>query len=156
MLRTLFDGLRAPLWPLQRELDVLLALHRLYALRDDERHRLEADVGDAPRVDVPPLILLPLFENALTHGGEGAPMRLAARAADGELVVELWNAGEPGPRREAGTGITTTERRLALAYGPAATVAVEARERDGVAGTGARLTLPLTNRTISLPPVMSP
>lgn len=109
MLRTLFEGIRVPFWPLSRELDVLLALQRLYALRDDERYALVAELmalgaahetsepasdptGEGARtvsaLPVPPLVLLPLFENALTHGGAGAPSasasrRLTARCACG-------------------------------------------------------------------------
>ena len=164
MLRTLFDGIRTPLWPLSREVEVLLALHALYALRDDERYVLDArmdaldaldteDTEDAPLMpELPPLVLLPLFENALKHGAQGAPLVLritresAGPANSHALLVSLWNAGEFAGRRAGGTGIETVQRRLALAYGDAASLTVEPCVRDGVAGTATRVTLPCRPR----------
>lgn len=138
MLRTLFDGIRTPLWPLAREVEVLLALQRMYALRDDERYRLDADLSAlhaADMVEVPPLVLLPLFENALTHGAPGAPMSLGLAVTEGALEVTLWNAGAYRGRREGGTGIDTAERRLRIAFREAAQLSVATEPRDGVAGT---------------------
>lgn len=168
MLRTLFEGIRVPFWPLSRELDVLLALQRLYALRDDERYALVAELmalgaahetsepasdptGEGARtvsaLPVPPLVLLPLFENALTHGGAGAPLRLSVTAADGTLRVRLWNAGAFAGMRAGGTGIETVERRLALAYGSRASLQVMPEAWEGVAGTATVVTLPLAKTT---------
>lgn len=149
MLRTLFDGIRTPLWPIAREVEVLLALQRLYALRDDERYRLESDLTalpSAPMFDVPPLVLLPLFENALTHGTSGGPMTLRLSVRDAALHVTLWNPGEYRGRREGGTGIETAERRLRIAFGSAASVNVEAHAREGVPGTATKVLIPAAQR----------
>lgn len=127
MLRTLFEGIREPMWPLRREVELLVALHGLYAMRDDERYRLETTL-DVPEVDVPPLVLLPLFENGLTHGTTDAPMQLEVDAKG----VRIWNAGAFGGRREGGTGIETAERRLGLV---SASLKVESSTRDEVEGT---------------------
>lgn len=134
MLRTLFDGIREPMWPLQREVELLVALHALYALRDDERYRLESNL-EIPDVEVPPLVLLPLFENGLTHGSTDAPMRLEVDDSE----VRIWNAGAFGGRREGGTGIATAERRLGLVQ---ASMAVEKSTREGIEGTLVRVRLP--------------
>lgn len=142
MLRTLFEGIREPTWPLRREVDLLLALHRLHALRDDERYRIETEVDELPAMELPPLLLLPLFENALTHGSVEAPMRLSIEHGDRALTVRIWNPGAFDGPREGGTGIATTERRLALAYPNGATLRVTGAERAGVAGTEAIVTLP--------------
>lgn len=142
MLRALFDGIRTPLWPLAREVEVLLALQRMYALRDDERFLLNTDLSalhSTDMVEVPPLVLLPLFENALTHGAPEAPMSLALAVTEGALEVTLWNAGTYHGRREGGTGIDTAERRLRIAFGEAAQLSVVAEPRDGVAGTCTRV-----------------
>lgn len=143
MLRTLFEGIREPMWPLRRELDLLLALHQLHALRDDERYRIETEADDVPALELPPLLLLPLFENALTHGSAAAPMRLSVMASEQKLTVRIWNAGAFEGRRAEGTGIATTERRLTLAYEGRATVRVASAEREGVPGTEAVVILPM-------------
>ncbi len=127
MLRTLFDGIREPMWPLQREVELLVALHGLYALRDDERYRLETEL-QVPETSVPPLVLLPLFENGLTHGTTDAPMRLEVDTEG----VRIWNAGSYEGRREGGTGIATAERRLGLVH---ASLQIERSTRAGVDGT---------------------
>jgi hypothetical protein len=38
-----------------------------------------------------------LLANALTHGLSGSPVQISARADDHDLVLEVWNAGEPIP-----------------------------------------------------------
>jgi hypothetical protein len=38
-----------------------------------------------------------LLANALTHGLSGSPVQISARADDRDLVLEVWNAGEPIP-----------------------------------------------------------
>ncbi|MAQ16885.1 MAG: sensor histidine kinase [Sandaracinus sp.] len=142
MLRLLFDGIREPSWPLARELEVLAALHRLHALRDDERHRLITDLAPNRALPVPPLVLLPLFENALTHGDARAPTYMSLEATEGAMVFRLWNSGAYAGPREGGTGIATTRRRLELAYGDGAALAVEARDHAGIPGTLAQVPLP--------------
>lgn len=153
MLRTLFEGLRAPLWPLSREVEILRALHRLYEVRDDERYVLEEEVDEAAlAATVPPLVLLPLFENAIKHGAPGAPLRFSLRVRgpgendDGRIDVELWNPGAYGGRREGGTGIETVERRLRLAFGDAARLVIDNREVGGLAGTATHVEFPAAGR----------
>lgn len=139
MLRTLFEGIREPLWPLEREIEVLQALHRLHALRDDERYRLESEIDLPEGALVPPLLLLPLFENALTHGGDEAPMQLHVGP---DVEISIWNPGAFAGRRAGGTGIETAERRLSLAFGSDATLEIASEERDGIAGTRTRVLYP--------------
>jgi signal transduction histidine kinase len=38
-----------------------------------------------------------LLANALTHGLPQSPVRITARADENDLVLEVWNAGEPIP-----------------------------------------------------------
>ena len=135
MLRLLFDGIREPAWPMSRELEVLRSLHRLHALRDDERYRLSVSApGELPQ-PIPPLLLLPLFENALTHGSAEAPLGMVVDTEGDSVRISLWNAGAFGGPRPGGTGIATTERRLRIAYGAAGTLAVTPETRGGIAGT---------------------
>jgi len=39
-----------------------------------------------------------LIGNALKHGAQQTPVKISARAEDSELVLDVWNAGEPIPR----------------------------------------------------------
>ena len=43
-----------------------------------------------------------LLGNALTHGRSGTPIKISVRADENELVLEVWNAGEPIPQESLG------------------------------------------------------
>lgn len=43
-----------------------------------------------------------LLGNALTHGLPHSPVKVAARADENDLVLEVWNAGEPIPPESIG------------------------------------------------------
>ena len=43
-----------------------------------------------------------LLSNALTHGQSHSPIKITARADDSDLVLEVWNAGEPIPPASIG------------------------------------------------------
>lgn len=62
---------------------------------------------EARRCLVPPMILLPLVENALKHGRAGGDGRwsveIAARREDGRLRIEVSNEGTLGPATAEGT-----------------------------------------------------
>lgn len=128
LLRTVLEGIRKPTWPLHEEVALLRRLFELYEVRDDQRYRLETTLPDPlPDVEVPTMLLLPLFENALTHGpgaGHEGEVRLRI-ASDGDRVrVEIANPGAFAGRREGGEGIGIAERRLALTYGPDASLSI--------------------------------
>jgi two-component sensor histidine kinase len=136
MLRAVLEGVRAPSWSLREELalvDTLFALHRL---RDPDGVRLVRRVPEPlPDLAVPPMLLLPLAENAVKHGiagGHGGEVVLEVEAprADGTLVVRLDNAGAFAGRRAGGLGLAMVERRLALAY--------DGRASFRIAAAGAR------------------
>lgn len=124
LLRAILEGVREPTWSLRRELEVLRDLFELYEIRDAERYHLELDVPDPlPDAEVPPLVLLPLFENAITHGpsaGHEGVVRLSLRVDEAGVRFELRNAGAFKGRRVGGEGIQMVERRLALAYADSA------------------------------------
>jgi hypothetical protein len=93
-------------------------------VRFGERLRFAAEVGEAARVcQVPPLLLQPLVENAVTHGIsnllDGGCVRLvAARRGDRlEITVENPRDPEAAGRRGTGLGIDNVRRRLRAVYG---------------------------------------
>lgn len=145
MLRAISDGVHEPSWPLARELALVESLVRLHRVRDPEAFRFEvAAPAPLPSLDVPPLLLLPLAENAMKHGparGHRGEVRLELEASTSGIDVRLENPGPfAGPRR-GGRGLGIVERRLALAFGEGASLRVEA---VGAARTRATLRLPLT------------
>ena len=121
MLRTVMDGVRVPSWSLQRELALCDTLLSLHLIRDPELFSLERFVDEAALAcEVPPMLFLPLVENAMKHGpakGHRGAVRLSLRTRGDELVFELENPGRFGGERAGGDGLATLRRRLALAYG---------------------------------------
>ena len=143
MLRTVLDGVRAERWPLAREIELTTTLFDLYHVRDAKRFTVELKVVDPlPPVMVPPMILLPLAENAMTHGpeaGHNGTVRLTVFARDHRLTVRIENPGPFQGPRNGGHGLDMIRRRLVLAYGDAATLSITGKE--GV--TTAEVTVPM-------------
>jgi len=130
MLRTVLAGVQSASWPLADELALMETLFSLHRLRDPEALRLvwRVPVG-LPEVRVPPMLLLPLAENAIKHGpasGHRGEVVLEVQpAADGaRLIITLGNPGRYAGRRIGGTGLETVERRMVLAYEGQATLKI--------------------------------
>jgi hypothetical protein len=107
------------------------------AISDDVARRQTA-------LRVPPLILLPLLENAMTHGVsqrlEGGEVLLEISARDGQLAIAIENVlDDEAPRRQGvGVGLENVRQRLDKLYGTAGALETERRaDRFRV-----RLTLP--------------
>ncbi len=143
MLRTVLDGTRRPAWPLRRELELARTLLDLHRIRDPERFTVEVEgPAEPPALRVPPMILLPLVENAAKHGpnsGHRGPIVLRVRAEDGRLVLEVENPGRWGGERDGGEGLQQVRSRLVHAYGGEATLHVTGLHER----TLARISIPL-------------
>jgi len=132
MLRTMMTGITTTTWPLEREIELVDALFALHAIRDPSLFTVERAVPDpVPDIEVPPMVLLPLVENAMKHGplarNRGTVRFAVTRSGEG-VVVEITNPGAFAGRRDGGSGLPIVEKRLALAYGTSATFTIE---RDG-------------------------
>jgi LytS/YehU family sensor histidine kinase len=91
---------------------------------------VEVDPG-VESFPVPPLVLLPLAENAVKHGpasGHRGPISLTVKAREDVLVFTLENPGASKGPREGSSGLPTVERRLALAYAGRASLALTSQE----------------------------
>ena len=144
MLRTVLAGVRASTWSLAEEFALLDTLFELHRLRDPDRVRVTRRLPEPlPEVAVPPMLLLPLAENAVKHGpaaGHAGEIILAARTTpDERLVVSIENPGAYRGRRSGGSGIEIVERRLALAYDDRAVLTIAAVGET----TRAEVTLPM-------------
>jgi two-component system sensor histidine kinase AlgZ len=134
MLREVLGGVRAPSWPLGRELGLVEALFSLHRIRDPLAFTLERDVGpEVNEVPVVPLLLLPLAENAVKHGpaaGKRGAIQLRAHVREGKLSVEIENPGAYAGPREGSDGLPLVQRRLSAAYGTDARLAIGSAPGD--------------------------
>ncbi|MFP2907473.1 sensor histidine kinase [Pyxidicoccus sp. 3LFB2] len=132
MLRSVLAGVRSATWPLAQELELIRTLFDLHLLRDPDLFQLGMNVpsgtGDVP---VPPLVLLPLAENAVKHGpaaGHRGPLSLDITVRGDEVEVAIENPGASKGPREGSAGLPTVERRLALSYGGRARLVLASTE----------------------------
>jgi two-component system, LytTR family, sensor kinase len=143
--------------PLSEEVGFLRRYLRLEQMRSQDRLETSVDIDpDALSARVPYLILQPLIENAVRHGGapQVARGRVEVRGrADGEaLVLEVYDDGADSGSRaseeRARTEFRDTRDRLRESYGESHRL-----ELADVAGGGVcvRLELPLRRAATSSP-----
>lgn len=130
LLRTVMEGIKTEVWPLAREIELTEALIDLHRIRDPELFSYER-VGDVPALDVPPLLLLPMSENAMKHGphaGHRGKVTLRIESLADQVLVSLQNPGPFRGKRVGGEGLGIVEARLRLAYGERASFSIEGAE----------------------------
>jgi two-component system sensor histidine kinase AlgZ len=115
------------------ELDLAEELLAIEKVRFGARLQHESRVGEAARAcPVPPLLLQPLVENAVTHGIaqclEGGIVRVIAERNGERLRVVIENPRDPDTpgRKGTGIGLENVRRRLQAVYGHEATLHVQA------------------------------
>jgi two-component system sensor histidine kinase AlgZ len=135
MLREVLRGVRAPSWPLERELGLLDALFSLHAIRDPQAFTIDRAIDPAVKsLPVVPLLFLPLAENAVKHGpaaGRRGVIQVRASVAAGALRVEIENPGPYAGPRAGSDGLPLVLRRLAAAYGDEAWLVIGPAPGDG-------------------------
>lgn len=107
--------------PLSRELDYLQTYIALQRQRMEEDLNLSIQLqeeGDST-VQIYPLLLLPLVENAFKYVGGTGSIRIAMTIANNELRFEVCNSIPVLPefeKQKAGIGLENLQRRLDLLY----------------------------------------
>lgn len=148
MLRAILSAVRLETWPIATELGLLRTLFSLHLLRDPSLFKLCEHVPtELPDIPVPPMILLPLAENAVKHGpasGHRGEIRLLLELGPSSLRVVLTNPGRYLGPRDGSDGIPTVEKRLELAYDGTARLSIGNVDKATVAETVVELSLPLT------------
>jgi signal transduction histidine kinase len=108
---------------LARELALLERFLAIERIRFGDRLRSELSAGDAGTCIVPPLLLQPIVENAVTHGIahliEGGTIRVSAARNGAWLHIVVENPCDPDrPKRGgAGVGLANVRARLRAMHG---------------------------------------
>jgi sensor histidine kinase YesM len=130
--RTLGLGEKSAI-PLEEELSLVRAFLAVEKIRFGTRIQMEENVEmQAMDVQIPPLLLQPLVENAVAHGianlVEGGWIRLNAKCSNGSLSITIENNYDPEapPRRRSGVGLANVRQRLFARYGERASFLVNA------------------------------
>jgi hypothetical protein len=110
--------------PLGEELGLLRQFLEIEHVRFGDRLKVRWEVADDTLgCELPPLLLQPLVENAVTHGIahllEGGEIVIRAERREGRLYIRVQNPFDPErpQRRGAGVGLDNVKRRLDTAFG---------------------------------------
>jgi len=110
--------------PLSEELSMLHRYLAIEKVRFGARLRMEEDVQpESQSAHLPPLLLQPLVENAITHGianlPDGGMVRLSSQSQNGRVSIAIENTFDPEstPLRKHGLGLKNVRDRLEARYG---------------------------------------
>ena len=148
-LRASLAATRRSTTTLADEFAMLRDFLEVLAVRMAGRIATRVDLPEAlASIEIPPMLLQPLVENAVRHGLEpkieGGAITISARLEEERLVLEVADTGV-GFRDSGsgGVGLENIRERLRLAYGEAGRLSIR-EGRDG--GTIATVTLPRGGR----------
>jgi two-component system, LytTR family, sensor histidine kinase AlgZ len=121
--------------PLKEEIGLLNKYCAIEKVRFGERLTVKEEVEqDAEDCLLPPLLLQPLFENAVVHGiaqmPEGGWISLKAARHGAKMFVTVENSWDPeaGSSRKNGVGLKNVQRRLEARYGSEASLQANAED----------------------------
>jgi two-component system, LytTR family, sensor histidine kinase AlgZ len=121
--------------PLAEELSLLHRFMAIEKVRFGARLQMTEEIQDSCNSAlIPPLLLQPLVENAVTHGianlPQGGSIRLLAQSRDGRLSIVVENTfdAENASTRRGGLGLENVRRRLESRYAGDASMRVTADE----------------------------
>ena len=111
--------------PLEDEMKTVRDYLALEKVRYEERLNYSIDVDDwAGRIEIPPMMVQTLVENAIKHGigklPEGGTVSIKASVDNNLLSIFIQNSGtfsEEALHNSGGFGISNTKQRLHLLYG---------------------------------------
>ncbi len=86
--------------------------------------KVDIDLGDSGDAELPPLLFIPLVENAFKYGTsatDSTPVEISLRVADGSICCRTSNSFIPRPadspaNTASGIGLANLRRRLVLLY----------------------------------------
>src|SRR5580658_2037824 len=117
--------------PISEEISLLHRYLSIEKVRFGARLKMEEDVQEESKsIQVPPLLLQPLVENAVTHGianlPEGGTVRLSGQSDNGRVHLAIENTFDPEstPMHKGGLGLKNVRERLEARYGKDANMRV--------------------------------
>ena len=140
LLRYALEVSRHERVPLEDELAVVKAYLELESLQFEDRlhWRIEA-TPDSHKIQLPPMVVQQLVENAIKHGissrPQGGEILVRARIEAGALVVDVENSGQLPTTAGNGFGLENARERLRLLSGELARLTLANRGQDRVAAT---------------------
>jgi hypothetical protein len=126
---------------LGHEVELVQAYLAVHQVRMGKRLRACIDLPpELASLDLPPMLLLTLVENALKHGlqplVEGGEIHVVARSAGEHLSLSVADTGAGmGSGHGGGSGLANTRARLKSLYGEAARLSLRVNEPRGVVAT---------------------
>ncbi|HQV52382.1 MAG: histidine kinase [Flavobacteriales bacterium] len=150
ILRNALATVKRKTVPLGEELDIVKAYLGLELIRYEERLRVQWNIEpDLNRIQVPPMLLQTLVENAVRHGvakyADGGDIHISAQKSVNGIVLSIRNSGHfetPGTQQmnggsnttsRVGIGLRNTRRRLEMLYKGEANLKIQ--NRDGMVVT---------------------
>jgi sensor histidine kinase YesM len=117
----------------QEEVDLVRDYLELEKMRFEDRLQYELQVADETRnIQMPPMVLQPIAENAIKHGigleESGGKIYIAISLEDHHLVLRVSNTGTYIPKNENGIGLRNLEKRLKLGYGGKACLQISSKD----------------------------
>lgn len=125
MMRYLLYESNVPLVPLQKEIEHLRNFIEMQKLRTGEGAKISFEVeGEVEKIQVAPLLFLPLVENGFKHGIKGetadAFISMLLKIEPNRLIFKVENnkgtVDEVEPEQFKGVGLQNLKRRLELLY----------------------------------------
>lgn len=132
LLRYSLEGSTEAEVPLRKELEILGEYVELMQIRFQGKLDVTMHMADDARdALVPNLILQPILENAMKHGG--GTIDVSARRSGDRLVVAIADSGEvTDPEPGTGVGLANTNARIRQLYGNDYGVVLRPRSSGGM------------------------
>jgi two-component system sensor histidine kinase AlgZ len=119
--------------PLSEELSLLHRYLAIEKVRFGARLEMQEEIQEESKsIQLPPLLLQPLVENAVTHGianlPDGGMLHLSGQSRNGRTSLAIENTFDPEstPTRKGGLGLKNVRDRLEGRYGKEANMRVSA------------------------------
>lgn len=126
---------------LEQELQTVTDYLAIEKIRFDERLQMQFDIApETNNLQVPPLMIQTLVENAVKHGistlKQGGTIRIKSTIANEQLVISITNSGQFVPKNNHdGLGIENTKQRLAILFDEQGTFTIDNIDLTNVKAT---------------------